>query len=103
MKSCQSETLTNLTIFFGQFCRTLVGTREFIRYPPVQGVQVDFQTQLPHREGLPGTFQPISAYEYNTRNFLVMTIRSEICMSTNAPPQSVQIKQLYTFFYVNIN
>ena len=38
----------------------LAGAREFIGYPPVQVVQVDFQTQLPYLEGLPRTFPAIS-------------------------------------------
>ena len=37
--------------------------REFIRYSPVHSVAVDFQTVFPHREGLSGTFPPISAQE----------------------------------------
>ena len=28
MKACQSEFLTNLTFFLGQFCRTLVGAKK---------------------------------------------------------------------------
>ena len=73
----------------------VLGTREFIRYPSVRVVPVDFQTLFSHREGLSGTVPPISDFRYVARKFTYSGPENGFVECVDGPSGKILVRSSY--------